>query len=76
MATGGMRPLTRQDVELLAQKAMVGRALSGMFLPLPRDEDHPDVVVVASVFLVYVRTGGFMVVVPPQEKVRSVLGRL
>ena len=76
MASGGMRPLTRQDVELLAQKAMVGRALSGMFLPLPRDEDHPDVVVVASVFLVYVRTGGFMVVVPPQEKVRSVLGRL
>ena len=66
----------RTELESLAQKAMVGRALSGMFLPLPRDEDHPDVVVVASVFLVYVRSGGFMVVVPPDDQVRSVLARL
>ena len=66
----------RTDVENLAQKAMGGRALSGMFLPLPRDEDHPDMVVVASVFLVYVRSGGFMVVVPPDDQVRLVLARL
>ena len=66
----------RTDVESLAQKAMGSRALCGMFLPLPRDEDHPDMVVVASVFLVYVRSGGFMVVVPPDENVRLALAHL
>ena len=43
---------------------------------LPKDEEHPDVVSVAAAFLVYIRSGGFMVVVPPDEGVRLALARL
>lgn len=75
-STGGMRPLVRKDVESLASKATGSRALAGMYLVLPRDEEHPDVVSVAAAFLVYVRSGGFMVVVPPDEGVRLALARL
>ena len=74
-STGGMRPLVRKDVESLASKATGSRALAGMYLVLPKDEEHPDVVSVAAAFLVYVRSGGFMVVVPPDE-VRVALARL
>ena len=63
-------------MESLASKATGSRALAGMYLVLPKDEEHPDVVVVAAAFLVYVRSGGFMVVVPPDEGVRLALARL
>ena len=75
-SAGGMRPLVRKDVESLASKATGSRALAGMYLVLPKDEEHPDVVSVAAAFLVYVRSGGFMVVVPPDEGVRLALARL
>ena len=66
--------LTEDSVRQLIGAAGADRALPRVFLPL--ENRGPDHLQVAVGFLVYVRSGGFMVVLPSNELVTQRLASL
>ena len=72
MATRTLKPLSSESAIALANRAAAGRALGIVLLRLPEDaaEDAFNVVVCG---LVFVRQGGFMVIMPFDEEVKSII---
>lgn len=69
-------PLTQEGVEDLVSKSAVGRALAAVLLPLSDSGDSGSVDALCVAHLVYVRAGGFLLVVPLEEEVHGVLESL
>lgn len=75
MAHRGLKALSAESAVELANRSASGRALSTVVLGLPAPEDggEEDAPNIALGYLVYVRQGGFLVVLPVAEEIRSCL---
>ena len=75
MAHRGLKALSAESAGDLANKASVGRALATVVLGLPDAEEGVEEGThnIAMGYLVYVRQGGFLVVLPCSEEVRLCL---
>lgn len=75
MAHRGLKALSAESAVELANRSATGKALATVVLGLPspeqgEDDDSPNV---ALGYLVYVRQGGFLVVLPVTEEIRNCL---
>lgn len=70
-----MKALSQESAIGLANRSTSGRALAPVLLPLDDDAEPSNSVLVAG-FLVYVRQGGFMVILPKSDVVEEALQSL
>lgn len=66
-----MKALSVESATALANRAAAGRALGVVLLFLPEAEEDPDAFSMVVCGIIYVRQGGFMVVMPFDESVKE-----
>lgn len=69
-------PLAQGDVESLVEKSATGRALPQVVLPLLETSGSDEVSRICVCTLIYVRSGGFMLIVPDEAEVTDYLTAL
>lgn len=70
---GGMKPLRREEIEELVAKGSSGRMLLAVHFALAVEDAEEGDVTTGMGYMVYSRSGGFMMVVPKHASVRSTL---
>ncbi len=70
---GGMKPLQRGDMEDLVEKGSSSKFLSAVHFKLTVDPEEDSETTVGVAYVVFSRSGGFMVVVPQHPAVRGTL---
>lgn len=70
---GGMKPLRREEIEELVAKGSSGRVLLAVHFALAVEDAEEGDVTTGMGYVVYSRSGGFMMVVPKHVSVRSTL---
>lgn len=71
-----VNPLSREEATELAFKSSAGKVLSGLHLPLPEQSDAEEPLDLAVVYLLHVRSGGFMIIAPRSQLLLEVLPSL
>ena len=66
-----MKALSVESATALANRAAAGRALGVVLLFLPEAEEDQDAYTMVVCGIIYVRQGGFMVVMPMDETVKE-----
>lgn len=72
-SASAMSLLTQEEATELAFKSSAGKVLSGLHLPLAEQPNVEDPFGLAVVYLLHVRTGGFMIVAPHSQFLQEVL---